>query len=78
VITKDRDFRDGHLLTGTPRRLLVVTTGNISNNALLILFTDHLDAIITAFVDADYVELGPQALVVHRRRLDPVPCQNPP
>lgn len=32
VVTKDRDFRDGHLLTGSPRRLLVVATGNISTN----------------------------------------------
>ena len=27
VITKDRDFRDGHLLSGSPRRLLIVATG---------------------------------------------------
>lgn len=26
VVTKDRDFRDGHLLWGSPRRLLVVGT----------------------------------------------------
>jgi predicted nuclease of predicted toxin-antitoxin system len=35
VVTKDRDFRDGHLLGGTPQRLLVVATGNITNVALL-------------------------------------------
>jgi predicted nuclease of predicted toxin-antitoxin system len=40
VVTKDRDFRDSHLLSDTPRRLLVVATGNISNNALLELFED--------------------------------------
>jgi len=34
VVTKDRDFRDGHLLNGSPRQLLVVATGNVSNNAL--------------------------------------------
>jgi len=34
VVTKDRDFRDSHLLRGVPRRLLIVTTGNISNNDL--------------------------------------------
>lgn len=48
VVTKDRDFRDGHLLAGSPRRLLVVTTGNITNNALLALFEAHLDAIVAA------------------------------
>jgi len=33
VITKDRDFRDSHLLTRSPRRLLVVAAGNITNAA---------------------------------------------
>jgi len=35
VGTKDRDFREGHLLQGSPQRLLVVATGNITNDALL-------------------------------------------
>ena len=39
VVTKDRDFRDSHLLRGTPRHLLVVTTGNITNDNLLALFS---------------------------------------
>lgn len=68
VVTKDRDFRDGHLLASSPRRLLVVATGNITNAALLALFETHLDVIITALEEADYVELGPNSLVVHRRR----------
>ncbi|MGB8388654.1 DUF5615 family PIN-like protein [Mycobacterium sp.] len=25
VVTKDRDFRDGHLLTGSPRKLFIVS-----------------------------------------------------
>ena len=35
VVTEDRDFRDGHLLGGSPRRLLIVATGNVTNAALL-------------------------------------------
>ncbi|MGH3844503.1 MAG: DUF5615 family PIN-like protein [Pseudonocardiaceae bacterium] len=68
VVTKDRDFRDGHLLSRSPRRLLVVATGNITNAALLALFEANLDAIVGALSEADFVELGPDALVVHRRR----------
>jgi len=45
VVTKDRDFRDGHRLGRSPRQLLVVATGNITNDALLSLFELHLDAI---------------------------------
>ncbi len=70
VVTKDRDFRDSHLLSWSPQRLLVVATGNITNTALLSLFEAHLDAILTAFEEADFVELTPGSLVVHRRRED--------
>jgi len=68
VVTKDRDFRDGHLLARSPRRLLVVTTGNLTNAALLSLFERHLNAIVDALSEADFVDLGPDSLVVHRRR----------
>lgn len=33
VVSKDADFRDSHLLGGTPARLLVVSTGNITNRS---------------------------------------------
>lgn len=68
VATKDRDFRDGHLLSGSPRRLLVVATGNITNAALLDLFAVNLEAIVGAFDEVNFVEIGPRALVLHRRR----------
>ncbi|MGH3568170.1 MAG: DUF5615 family PIN-like protein [Pseudonocardia sp.] len=69
VVTKDRDFRDSHLLAGSPWRL-IVATGNITNNALLALFAAHLNTIVVALDEADFVEVGPQALIVHRRRGD--------
>lgn len=31
VISKDSDFFDDHILTGKPKRLLVIKTGNIKN-----------------------------------------------
>lgn len=68
VVTKDRDFRDEHLLKGAPRKLLIVATGNISNHALLMLFHHHLDAITSALTEADFVELGAAFLAVHPRR----------
>lgn len=44
VVTKDRDFVDGHLLSGAPRRLLLVSTGNIRNDDLIDLFAGYSDA----------------------------------
>lgn len=54
----------------SPQRLLVVATGNITNTALVSLFETHLDAITTALREADFLELGPDSLVVYRRRGD--------
>src|SRR3954452_8249601 len=70
AVTKDRDFRDGHLLARSPRRLLVVATGNITNAALLALFRDNLNVVVASLEEADFVEFGFRALVVHRREVD--------
>ena len=64
VISKDNDFRASHLLRGTPRRLLIVSTGNITNRDLLALFEHHLDAITSAFETANLVELSPEHLTI--------------
>lgn len=63
VVTKDADFRNSHLLTGSPARLLVVATGNISNRDLLELCETHLDQIADAFSVGTYVELRPDGVV---------------
>lgn len=66
VVTKDRGFRDRHLLDQSPRRLLVVATGNITNDALLSLVEAHLDEIVSALEVAGFVELSTDALAIGR------------
>jgi predicted nuclease of predicted toxin-antitoxin system len=68
VVTKDRDFRDSHLLRSAPRRLLVVATGNIRNDELLALFSRHLDAVVSALGEARFVELWSDRMIVHGDR----------
>lgn len=68
VVTKDSDFRASHLVSGSPRRLLLVTTGNIANDALLALFAEHLAEVVAALDEARFVELGPSSLVIHEDR----------
>lgn len=46
----------------------VVATGNITNDALLALFTEHLDAVVDALDEASFVELGHDRLVVRGDR----------
>ena len=67
VVSKDGDFRDSHLLRGTPKKLLIVATGNITNRELIALFEEHLGAIVAALDGADLVELAAAALTVHDR-----------
>jgi len=38
LITKDADFVDSHVLRTRPAKLLVISTGNISNRDLLFVF----------------------------------------
>lgn len=65
VVTKDGGFRDSHLLNAKPRRLLHVTTGNITNRALLDLVRSHFNEIERAFERGGYVELRADSLIIH-------------
>ena len=67
VVSKDKDFRDTHLLRRDPHRLLMVSTGNIANSDMVALFDEHLEAIASAFDDADFIELTASELVAHLR-----------
>lgn len=59
VITKDEDFRTSFMLKRTPRKLIRISHGNISNNALIELFSEHL--VLIEDIDQHpyfYLELG--------------------
>jgi predicted nuclease of predicted toxin-antitoxin system len=58
MVTKDRGFRASHVLSGRPKRLVFVTTGNIRNAQLLPLFIRNLPLIEEAFGKGGYVEFG--------------------
>lgn len=64
VVTKDRDFRNSHLLRSKPQRLLIVETGNITNQDLLALFDKFLPEVVESLEDAAFVELHFDRLVV--------------
>jgi len=58
VISKDSDFVDSHILMKIPKKLLVVTTGNIKNKELLNLWHNNWELIICLFETCDLVELS--------------------
>lgn len=44
-ISKDKDFRDSHFLKQLPKKLIKISLGNISNNALITIFQEHIQEI---------------------------------
>ena len=65
VMTKDNDFVASFLLRGTPPKLLLITTGNISNDALSKLLAANLAALETALTKNNFVELGVSTITIH-------------
>ncbi|MGH7989769.1 MAG: DUF5615 family PIN-like protein [Limisphaerales bacterium] len=65
VVTKDNDFVTSFLLRGTPPKLLLISTGNISNEMLSKLLAANLTALENAFAKYDFVELSGSTIVIH-------------
>jgi predicted nuclease of predicted toxin-antitoxin system len=64
VITKDADFVDSHLLRGRPPKLLLISTGNISNRDLEALMVPLIPDIVREFGTHTFLELGRTGLVI--------------
>lgn len=65
VITKDSDFVQSFLLKGEPWKLLLISTGNISNNDLMDMFRINIPQLINLFKTFDFIELNQTNLICH-------------
>jgi len=65
LITKDKDFQATHLLSKDPKRLILLSTGNIVNRELLALFEANWAAIESLLVEFDFLELTNTELIAH-------------
>ena len=65
VVTKDSDFVQSFLLKREPWKLLLVSTGNISNNDLLQLFQSNIDHLVNSFQTFDFIELNRTNVICH-------------
>ncbi len=65
VITKDSDFVDSFVLGHQPWKLLLISTGNISNRDLERLVAANLTTIVTGFASFDYIELSRTRIIFH-------------
>src|ERR1700722_16774748 len=66
LISKDGDFVTLFFLRRAPAKLLLVSTGNTSNNLLVELFEKNLPRLREAFLQYDFVELGKSAITIHQ------------
>ena len=66
VITKDSDFIQFRIVSGKPDRLLMVTTGNITNKDLIVLFEQNFPTIKKFFkLGKKVIEIDNSAITVH-------------
>jgi predicted nuclease of predicted toxin-antitoxin system len=64
VITKDADFVDTHVLRGRPAKLLLISTGNISNRELEGLIVPLIPDIVREFGSHSFLEVGRSGITV--------------
>ncbi len=64
VVTKDADFVDSHMLRGKPSKLLLISTGNLSNTELERLLVPLIPVMINEFRTNSFLELGVSGIVV--------------
>ncbi|MEI8372229.1 MAG: DUF5615 family PIN-like protein [Planctomycetota bacterium] len=64
VVSKDADFVDAHLLRGRPPKLLLISTGNITNRNLETLLIPLIPEIVREFQTHSFLEVGQAGIVV--------------
>ena len=65
IITKDSDFITSFWLNNRPNKLLLISTGNISNKELESLLIANFEQIITDLSNNRFVELSREHVIVH-------------
>lgn len=66
VLTKDTDFLQSFKISQQPYKLLLVTTGNISNEELIIIFEKQIDEMESLFKNNAFIELTKESIIVHK------------
>lgn len=65
VISKDQDFYQYYLLHGKPYKLLMITTGNILNRDLMVLFESNFSQLVEFLETNTVVEINNTEIFVH-------------
>ncbi len=63
VITKDSDFENDIRINHKPYKLVLITTGNISNSSLLSIFKNNLPLIIGTLDNSIFIEINEVGII---------------
>jgi predicted nuclease of predicted toxin-antitoxin system len=66
VITKDADFVDSFLTIKQPYKLVLISTGNIKNSDLEVIFATGLSQIVDLLTQYNYIEVDQRNITVHQ------------
>jgi predicted nuclease of predicted toxin-antitoxin system len=67
VVTKDSDFYHSHMILRQPKKLLLITTGNIKNRRLFDHIRANAQTIHNLFNSCNYVEMTNDSIIGHER-----------
>lgn len=65
LITKDSDFEDSLRINSKPYKLVLVTTGNISNMTLINIFRDNLTEIVNTLTKSTFIEISDKGMIIN-------------
>ena len=65
VVTKDFDFYHSYMTLGKPKKLFLITTGNLKNRQLFNLFRNNSLIIKNALDRSSFVELSNEGITEH-------------
>ena len=65
VISKDSDFFDSYFVKKVPKKLLMITTGNVRNKDLFEMFKNNFHLILEGFNTNDLIEMDNNDLYFH-------------
>jgi predicted nuclease of predicted toxin-antitoxin system len=58
IITKDKDFLDSYLLFNKPKKMILITSGNIKNKEFFLLFRNNFKTIVELLSKHSLIELN--------------------
>lgn len=65
IATKDADFTTSFWIRNRPNKLLLISTGNISNSELETILIANFDQLIIELTNNKFVELNREHIIVH-------------